>query len=41
VEVSLKQHLYDCQRKSEKNFRTQLVILTALIGVLAKVFGLV
>lgn len=39
LEVGLAAHLKACEKKHERNFRLQLVILAAITGILAKQFG--
>ena len=41
VETSLTDHLRTCERLQERNFRLLLVIIAALTGMAAKLFGAV
>ena len=39
VEVSLHEHIQSCEKKHDRGFRTQLIVLAAVLAVLAKMFG--
>lgn len=38
VEVSLREHLRQCERKHEKAFRINLVVLAAILAALVKLY---
>ena len=41
VEVALREHVTACEKKHDKNFRLLCVVLASILGIAAKMFGLV